>query len=339
MAVGMWQGIAQAVSEESERRFLQSEKEKDRAYEREMWLEKVAEERKNSLIDLYVQSAAARSEAVNKYAGPAAAFLSRFDGDEQKDERVQFFRENPAAAAQVEEELRARELAAAKEGKPMPVTRGLSVLDYVDIYTTEEGDTQVEVPDIDTILSGDFSDYDSYAQTAAALKAGGAGGAYISVSPELGYAPDPKRLEDATQVWDNQSIMIASRKLEELDPTAVGYTELRNIIDGADKGDPVSLGALRTKYGPQALTELETANNPAVSYLRDNPTVMQYTAPPPVTASTTSAVDFNRFSREQLDQIGQELVAALNDPNSSEQEKVEAEQYLRELQTFLEGSR
>lgn len=338
--MGKWQGIASAFGAYQEREFAAEEKEKERAYERELMLEQRAEKYRDILLPLYVERETSRAKAERELAPYISAFASRFSEEEMRDPRVQKLLSNSYAAVGAEKLLTNMEKEAMDKGVPVPMTRGLGALDLFEVFDTEDGTTQVEsTVDLETILTEDYSDWDTYAKTVTSLSGGSSAAPYIRPTSAAGFGYDPKRLEDATQVWDNQSIMIASRKLKELDPTAVGYTELRNIIDGADKGDPVSLGALRTEYGLQALTELEATENPAVSYLKDNPTVMQYTAPPPVTTSTTSAVDFNRFSREQLDQIGQELVAALSDPNSSEQEKVEAEQYLRELQTFLEGSR
>lgn len=312
--MGFWQGINAgfaAVQEEKTRKrerqeeidLRKAEREEQRKYERETFMLQTAEGRRDTLLALYVKKEQERAEA-GALTGKAQSFLGRLEGSE--DPRVAALAGDPRTAAELEDQIRAIEIDAAKSGVELPPLQGESLLDLLTVYDSGTKTVAPVQVTFDDLLSGDFSKPETYYETAAALSQP-TPRVDVKISPEAYRRYDPEVLVEGRKVFDQEVLRLANVALNAAAGDANEEAKIRPLIEGYAKEGSGERFALMEMFGPQAFAVLAESGNPYIQDLENDATLSRY----------STVYQLNRV---------------IADPEATEEEKAKAQELLTRLQ-------
>lgn len=283
--MGFWQGLnagLTAVQEEKTRKkerqeeldLRKTERDEQRAYEREMFMLQTKEARRDSLLGMYVKKEQEKAEA-GALSGKASMFLGRLEGVD--DPRVAALAKDARTAAELEDQLKNIEIEAAKKGVDLPPLQGEALLDLLTVYDPKSDSVAPVGVTFEDLESGDFSDPGTYYQTAAALSAP-TPRVSASLNAEAYRMYDPKTLEEGKKAFDQEVLRAANKRLAEVkdDPTA--SSEIQGLMEGYAKDGSSEQLTLREMFGHQAFANLTAMDNPYVQNLDKDPTLAPYIA-------------------------------------------------------------
>lgn len=312
--MGFWQGINEGLTYSLEQKARKQERQQeidlrkqeraeDKANAREMFMLQTAESRRDAMLSLYVKKEQEKSE-VAALTGKANMFLGRLEGID--DPRVAALAKDPRTAAELEDQLKNIEVEAAKNDVDLPPMQGEALLDLLTVYDSKSGSVAPVGVTFEDLLSGDFSNQETYYQTAAALSAP-APRVTATIDAEAYRLRDPKKLEEGKKAFDQEVLRAASERLAEVkdDPTA--SSEIQGLMEGYAKEGSAERFALMDMFGQQAFANLAALDNPYVQNLEEDPTLSRYSAM-------------------------WQLQGILNDPEATEEEKAKAQELLGRFQ-------
>lgn len=293
--------LQQAKEERQFERDLRAkEREEDKAFERQMFREKLLESRRDVLYGELLKKRESQKEAT-KYAEKAQRLASRFEGID--DPRVSAITANPIAAAQLEDKIDELQRARAKED--LPPLAGPVLLEYITV-PTQSGEYKLVDIDMDDIANLDLSDPAKFQETLYDLTRTQPV-PDIAISSEAYRMPKPETLKPGQEAFDAEVNRLANQTLESLKGNTEEWSKLSGVVEGARKGSGPDLIALREMFGSQAYGSLAAMNNPYLSGIEQDPQLFRY----------------RRIW---------EISNILNDPNITPEEKARAEGLLRRLQ-------
>lgn len=310
--MGIWKGIYQAhmaakeIDLRKEERaqdiaLRQKERAEDRANALEMYRLKALEDKREVIVNAYLEFAKAKRDS-QVVTAEAQDFLSRLEGID--DPRVDLFRAAPGYAARAEkallEEERKRQEAGITGGIPL---RGAPLLDLV--RPPSNTDNPLTIPP-DDLFELDFNDPLVFAETMAALTPPAQQEPVLS--PELSFVPNPKVFEEARAAFDSAVLSKAFTEQAAVAEDSPEWSELQKLIENFDKKDSPAHQQLRDRFGLVAMAELIGSDSPYVAQFLDAP-------------------DLAPYKREIILRLQQ----GLSDPNVSEADKARARQKLAKL--------
>ena len=318
--MGVWQGIAQAYkdisAERTREREIREEREYNEKIRKEDFLNKQKLMREENLIEILQRRNAAKEQSEN-VVGKVKALKEKLG--ETDDERVAKVLSDPLAASAIFDTVEKVNIKRAENGLE-PLT-GTEILDSITYYDDDQNVKVMRGPtwgleDLDRI-SGDEEEYrrviiDSAGMGAKRPKP------VVSVDPSLYDPKDPKRTEKAAEYFNTMVLQKAAMDLQRFgDDKAEGYAKLRALVDSAQK-DPNGAGmaALQIQYGLSIYNDMLRSEDPNVNSISKHPVIQN---------GMQRVLDI------------QELKGILNDPNSSEQEKQEAQGLLEEITGIRRG--
>jgi hypothetical protein len=319
--MGFWQGINEGLTYSLEAKARKQERQQeldlrkqdmeirrqeraeDRAFAKEDFKLQIAEKNRETLFGLYVKREQEKSE-VAALSGKANMFLGRLEGVD--DPRVAALAKDPRTAAELEDQLKSIEIEAAKNDVDLPPMQGEALLDLLTVYDSKSDSVAPVGVTFEDLLSGDFSNQDTYYQTAAALSTP-APRVSATINAEAYRLRDPKKLEEGRRAFDQEVLRAANERLAEVkdDPTA--SSELQGLMEGYAKEGSAERFALMDMFGQQAFASLASAGNPYIQNLEEDPTLSRYSAM-------------------------WQLQGVLNDPEATEEEKAKAQELLGRFQ-------
>lgn len=311
--MGFWQGLNAgfaAVQEQKIRKrerqedieLRKAEREEQRKYEREMFMLQTAESRRDALLTQFVKKEQEKAEA-SVLTGKAKSFLTRL-GD-SSDPRVAAIASDVRTAADLEDQIAAIEIDAAKSGVELPPLQGEALLDLLTVY---DPGTRTVAPiqvTFDDLLTGDFSDPENYYKTAAALSQP-APRVDVRLSPEAYRRFNPDVLEPGKEAFDQEVLRLATGALNAAGDDAKEDSKLRALIDNYGEEGSGDRFALMDMFGQQALTNLVAMDNPYIQDIKNDPVLSRY------------------FKMAQLNKV-------INDPEATEEERAMAQELLQRL--------
>lgn len=269
--MGFWQGLYAAQSAEMERNAVAAENEKSRAYDREKFQEQLKEGYRDNLFALALkrgESTALSGEVRAK----AQSLLSRLEGVD--DPRVGALRDNPAAAAQLEDQLHAMEIKAQGSDVNLPPLSGMDLLDMTTIILPDSG--EVKVVDVSLEDIAGVSSRDEYERMASELSTPTGGGGYVTLKPKAYRIPDPKNLEEGRKLFDQEVLRAANEELARVAGDVGASATLESLIANYGKEGGAERFQLRELFGPQAWMKLATLDSPYVRNLKDDAQLSPY---------------------------------------------------------------
>lgn len=312
--MGFWQGVNEGLTYSLEQKARRQERQQeidlrkqeraeDRAAAKEDFKLQIAEKNRETLFGLYVKREQEKSE-VAALTGKANMFLGRLEGVD--DPRVAALAKDPRTAAELEDQLTAIEVKAQGSGADMPPLQGEALLDLLTVYDPKSDSVTPVGITFEDLLAGDFSNQETYYQTAAALSTP-APRVTATISPKAHRMYDPKKLEEGKKAFDQEVLRAASERLAEVkdDPTA--SSEIQGLMEGYAKEGSAERFALMDMFGQQAFANLAALDNPYVQNLEEDPTLSRYSAM-------------------------WQLQGILNDPEATEEEKAKAQELLGRFQ-------
>lgn len=283
--MGFWQGVNEGLTYNMEKKALREEKQQaldlrkqeraeDRQYESDMFMKKIAEERKTALFELALKRKQDTTLSA-ELTGKATSFLGRLEGVD--DPRVAALANSPAMAAALEDKIVGIQEAAANAGQNVPLLQGEALLDLLTVYDSGAGTVAPVDITYEDIASSDYSNAEDFYRTAEALSAQPRG-VYATLNPEASRMYDPKSLEEGRKAFDQEVLRAASQELAAVkdDPTA--SSDLRALMDGYSKENSAERFALMDRFGPQAFASLANIGNPYVQNLAKDPQLSRYSA-------------------------------------------------------------
>lgn len=271
--MGFWQGINAGLAAVQEEKSRKREIEEQRQYEREMFMLKTAESRRDSLFTLFAERQ--RDDAQAKaLTSDAQNFFSRLG--EVDDPRVAALARNPQAAAALEKEIRSLEIDARKNGVEPPVLRGQELLDLLTVYNPNTGDIKPVSVSIEDISDMDLSDRSNYEKLALELTQPVVRPT-ATLSTEAYRRFDPKVLEKGNEVFDQEVLRLANEALKGTDAT--GDSELRPLIENYGEEGSAERFALMDMFGHQAFANLAAMDNPYIQDFERDPILSRYALP------------------------------------------------------------
>jgi hypothetical protein len=308
--MGFWQGINRgfaAVQEEKTRKrerqqeidLRKAELEEQRKYDRETFMLQTAESRRDSLLGLFVKQEQEKAEA-GALTGKAQSFLGRLGGIE--DPRVAALAGDPRTAAELEDAIRAIEIDAAKSGVELPPLQGESLLDLLTVYDPGTKTVAPVQVTFDELLSGDFSNTETYYETAAALSQP-TPRVDVKINPEAYRKYDPKTLEEGRKAFDQEVLSLATQALTDAAGDADKSSDIKSLIDGYATQGSAERFALMDMFGQQAFVSLAETGNPYVQNIEQDPQLSRY----------STVYQLNRV---------------IADPEATEEEKAKAQELL-----------
>lgn len=324
--MGVWQGIAQAYKDISaerarekeireEREYRTKEKEEDRAFEREQYLARIREARRENLTKVLASRSDARSKSDN-YVAKVKGLQEKLG--ETDDPRAAKVLSNPLAASAIFDAVEGVNIERAKNG--LAPLSGTEILDNITYYDDDNNPQIVESPefgleDLDRIAA-DEEEYQKVMVQAARSQAQRPK-PVVSVDPTLYDPRDPKRTKQAAEYFNAMVLQQAAAELQTLDNEAEGYSNLAALIEDATKNaNGAGMSALQIKYGLGIYEDMIGSNDPNVNSIAKDPVIQN--------------------SMQKLLDI-RELQTILNDPSSTEDEKAEAQALLTGITGIRRG--
>lgn len=324
--MGVWQGIAQAYKDISaerarekeireEREYQTKQKEEDRAFEREQYLARIREARRENLTKVLASRSDARSKSDN-YVAKVKGLQEKLG--ETDDPRAAKVLSNPLAASAIFDAVEGVNIERAKNG--LAPLSGTEILDNITYYDDDNNPQIVESPkfgleDLDRIAA-DEEEYQKVMIQAARSQAQRPK-PVVSVDPTLYDPRDPKRTKQAAEYFNAMVLQQAAAELQTLDNEAEGYSNLAALIEDATKNaNGAGMSALQIKYGLGIYEDMIGSNDPNVNSIAKDPVIQN--------------------SMQKLLDI-RELQTILNDPSSTEDEKAEAQALLTGITGIRRG--
>lgn len=301
--MGFWQGMNEGLTYVLEKRAREKELADAKAERREMFNQKIIEERRDDLFKL----AAARSKSqgeVSQFVGKAQALASRFPGMED-DPRVAALMQNPMAAAKLEDTFREIEKKRAENDLDLPPLMGATALDLITVQTPEGNFAPVSLSPED-ILAMDLSDRAAYEGAMIELQRTPPG-LDVTVSPEAYRIPNPEVLKEGRAIFDQEVLRAANQALNAASENPEAFTRLRALLEDAGKENSPGMIALRDMFGAQALSSLQGMDSPYIQNMEKDAQLKRY------------------FAILELSRIA-------SDPTATEEERTRAEELMRRLQ-------
>jgi hypothetical protein len=285
--MGFWQaldaGLTARIEEKTRKEERQqeidlrtAEREEQRKYERELFMEQVKQDRITAALTTrqktYQETATAEREA----AADAAAFLSRLEGVD--DPRVAALANSPLVAANLERELRKIEITAASSGlRNMPLLRGEALLELTTVSLPEGGVAPVELPSIDDILGRDLGDEEAYFTTMQEVSQKPVTGT-ATLNPAAYYVPDPEVLEEGRKAFDQAVLRAANSAMTaaQQQGDAGLSANLRAKIEGYREEGSAERFELMDMFGQQAFASLTEMDNPYIQDIQSDPMLFDY---------------------------------------------------------------
>lgn len=324
--MGVWQGIAQAYKDISaertrekeireEREYQTKQKEADRAFEREQYLARVQEARRENLTKILASRSDAKGKSDN-YVAKVKGLQAKLG--ETDDPRAAKVLSNPLAAAAIFDAVEGVNVERAKNG--LAPLSGTEILDNITYYDDDNNPQIVESPkfgleDLDRIAA----DEEEYQRVMIQAARSGAQRPkpVVSVDPTLYDPRDPKRTKQAAEYFNAMVLQQASADLQSLDNEAEGYSNLAALIEDATKNaNGAGMSALQVKYGLGIYEDMIGSSDPNVNSIAKDPVIQN--------------------SMQKLLDI-RELQTILNDPSSTEDEKAEAQALLTGITGIRRG--
>jgi len=258
-----------------ERAAALEEKAADREYEKEQYIFRMGEARRDSLLSLYMQKEADRAES-GKLTGQAQAFLSRLDPDSLEDPRVQALLKNPKLTAQLEEQVLTLEKDMEKQDVDAPFLRGQNLLDAITIFDPDTGTVAASNITLDDLMSMDMTDRSVYGGAMVDLSRTQTSGAYATIKPEMYRVADPKKLEEGRRMFDQLVLSQARADLNNYDEASGEWADLNAQIEGYKTEDSAERMKLQELYGYSVYKTLLNTDNRYTQGFKNDPQFGQF---------------------------------------------------------------
>lgn len=328
--MGFWQGLNEGITEVmaqrerkrelearrqevlEEREYRSREAEAERAARREDFMLQLQESRRDNLLTVFAKREQEKAEAA-ALRGKAQALFDRLG--EVDDPRVAALAEDPRTAAELEDKIREIEKARAENDLDLPPLQGQVLLDLLVVQNPETGSVGAVDITLDDLLEMDMSNRSAYEQTALAL-ATPQPRVDATISPEAYRTPDPKRLEEGREFFNQEILRLANERLAALEANAVDADgnkmpvpeadEIRSMLSGFATEGSAERFALMDMFGPQAFANLATTDNRYIQNLEQDP-------------------QLSRYSTQY------KLQVIISDPEATDEEKARAQELLNRL--------
>ena len=285
--MGFWQaldaGLTARIEEKTRKDERQqeidlraAERAEDRKYERELFVEKVKQDRITAALTKRLETYQETSTAEKEAAADAAAFLSRLEGVD--DPRVAALANSPLVAANLERELRKIEIDASTKGlRNLPLLRGEALLELTTVSLPEGGVAPVELPSIEDILGRDLGDEEAYFTTLQEVSQTPRTGT-ATLDPAAYYVPNPEVLEEGRRVFDNEVMKLATNAMNAADQQgdATLSANLRAKLENYGKEGSAERFALMEMFGKSAAKSLVMMDNPYIQDIQRDPILSDY---------------------------------------------------------------
>jgi hypothetical protein len=283
--MGFWQGVAEAYKDisaertrareiQDERDYRKKEKEEERAFEKEQFMLKVQENRRDVLYDLYAKRNATKANA-NEIKGKVTELLKMVDPEDKK---AQVFINNPAAGAAVYDTVKSINAKRAENEQP-PLTADQIL--SIPVYTDESGRAKItpeSVKSLEEIGSMDLSDPAEFMRIRTSLETASEK-PFVSVPTEFLNPDTGVRTKRAIEEkLDPMVLARAGQRLEALaeNPDAAKeYTSLLKLTSMVEKGGAAAdyaMVKLRGLYGREVI---ETLNQQDQDELYKSPLIRE----------------------------------------------------------------
>lgn len=277
--MGFWQGVNEGLTYVLDQKAAEASEEKAYAFRREEYQRTLVDNRRDRLLELKIARGGSDAEA-SALTGQAQAFYSRLGKEDLNDPRAQALLNNPALAAQLEEQVYALEKERAKtDGYASPL-QGQNLL---DIFTVYDGDTGTVAPaamTVDDLMELNVADSAVYEQAVQDLTRT-QGGAYATINPSAYSVADPKKLEEGRKMFDQLVLRQAQTALLDLknqegggDPTQIA--DLQAKVDGYKEENSVERMELQNTYGYDVYKTLLNTDNPYIQNFKSDPQFSQF---------------------------------------------------------------
>jgi hypothetical protein len=256
--MGFWQGVAEAYKDISAERTRARELEENRAFEKEMFMKKVEENRRDKLIELSATRKKSKTNAT-EISGKAQELIKMLDPE---DERTKVFVNDPVLAAATYDAVRKANEARVRNEKPTLTPEEIL---KISTYTDQSGKPKLS-PDapssIEEINNLDLSNPEEYAKALKSLQPQSEDKPFVAVPPEY-FSPDTgERTEKAIKTLDDMVMVRAYERLDKLgqdDKNSTEYAQLAQLIDaglGGGKGAELAMVRLRAMYGREIIDNM-----------------------------------------------------------------------------------
>lgn len=275
--MGFWQGVNEGLTYVLDQKAAEASEEKAYAFRREEYQRTLVDNRRDRLLELKIARGGSEAEA-SALTGQAQAFYSRLGEEDLNDPRAQALLNNPALAAQLQEQVTALEVERAKTGVDAPPLQGQNLL---DIFTVYDGDTGTVAPaamTVDDLMELNVADPAVYEQAVQNLTSTQGGGAYVTINPSAYSVADPKKLEEGRKMFDQLVLRQAQTALLDLkkqgDENKIA--DLQAKIDGYKEENSVERMELQNTYGYDVYKTLLNTDNPYIQNFKSDPQFGQF---------------------------------------------------------------
>lgn len=325
--MGFWQGVAEGYKDISAEQARKKEKEADRAFEREQFMARMQEERRNNLLALMAKRRASGEDSAN-LVNKAKALSARIGAAD--DPRLQKIISDPLLAAKMYDEITKLDAERAKNDRR--ALSGTELLDAVSYYT-EDG-----TPKVTPGKSFGLDDLDRLSADPAAYEEAVLEMSQVTKRPEpvVSINQDafrPRRYEQekqATDYFNGMVLSAASKYAESLGEDATGYSNLKATIADAQK-DPNGAGmqTLYSQFGPDVYkTFVEVAGAESQEFLLRNPILASQIE---LFKSDIKVAQGGGVADTQRQKDLQTLQEVMSDPNQPESVRKRAENMYNEM--------
>lgn len=264
---------------------------------------------RDALVPLYVK----RQQEIDAAATVTAGASQLYDifGD-STDPKVVALRNNPQAADAIMTEINKKREEAVKAGVTLSIDPQ-TLLDNIVI----KGSGEVVPVALDAALI-DVTDFEGYVSSVAKLTTP-LTTATALLSPEYGFIPNAKNLEEGRKLFETNLFTIAGQQRDALladsqtDTTGEkqkAWNSLNSTIQAADKGDAAAVATLRDTYGQQAFEAAIATDSRYLAAISDTP-------------------EFAPFAETY--NLKAQLVGILSDPTATDTDKTTAKDKLSQL--------
>jgi hypothetical protein len=284
--MGFWQGVAEAYKDisaertrareiQDERDYRKKEKEEERAFQRDMLMKKVEEDRRNNILNLMAKRRSTGANA-EELALKAQAFAARVG--ETDDPRMKEILANPALAAAMLDQIDVLDQGRNKEGQR--VLRGSELLDTMT-YFTKDGSLGVTpgksfgLDDLDRLST----DPKAYEEALLELSQGGKSTQpVVRIDPEAFRAPSIGQEKRATDYFNGMILQAANVFVENSNLKGDAYGDLKATIDDAAKNpDGAGMATLYRQFGADVYTNfVKLTGADTEDFLIRNPVIANF---------------------------------------------------------------
>jgi hypothetical protein len=311
--MGFWQGLNEGFAAVEEQRTRKRERQEDtdlrkqeiaeqRAYEKDMLMEKIKQDRFGLIQERELERRAAMRES-EKISEATIAFQKRLTGVDP--EVVKLYMSNPMYAAKAELAIREAEKTRKEKGVVSPMVAGNLLVEMIPPPSATVPSPTIDISDFENLdVMDDKNYFDLLEMTAVPSQQ------EPFIPSDIYYIPDPKVLEEGRTQVINKVLELALERQSALntDETRADFSVLEGKLKNFEKvGSPERVEIIKT-FGPAALADLMTTDNPYIQDLVNTP-------------------EFASLVPEANNVA--ELRKGLQDPNVPEAEKERARRLLR----------